>query len=682
MTRVGQRGAQDLVGRVIGGRFEIEALIGRGRQSMVMAARDLEGEPLPDGTAPLVALKLLPNSLAEDAAFVRRFRHDVRAAAGVDHPNVVRVIAWGDEGQLFVVNEFIGGGSLRAVMNTGVTIQPVQAGQIALDVARGLDHLHRRGIVHRAIRPSNIMLRDDGRAVVADVGVSHLLEDAAGDANLDFRFMAPELARGKGIDGKFDVYALGLSLVEAVTGEIPLLGADMGSTLNIRAEHTVPVGSDWGRMRRPLARAVHPSPARRSSADEFEIALMALSDQTGETPRVRPVGAFDIDGSEPPVDSVQPTFRKPPPGIRRRGATDAPPADTRTALTSTTPAATSGDAAEDDAPPPVVRRQFRTQDTAPAPEAATAATAPTPTESADTPPASRLRRWPTIAALAFLAIAIGLVLRLVVFAPPPKVPELVGEDIQVARLAAKQNGWKLNETELVRKDGTAKDEIVDQVPQPGVRLKNGATLRVAVSLGATLVPFPNVATQPLATAKAALKSAGFVTGDVRSQLDEKVAKGSVVLVDADIDSQGRLAKGSTVNLVVSAGPAPRKIPGGLRGKDVEDVIGALDSLQLGHKVARKSDPKVPLNAVLSAVPAEGTDVPRDSVVTLIVSSGPPPVAVPFMGGQPALNAQGLLEKVGLKLGPVTGPITGSIAGTEPQAGTLVPPGTAIRVVAQ
>ena len=681
-------GEHQLVGRIIGGRFEVVRPIGRGRYTLMVAARDIQGEfpPVPGGAVspgagasqgaaetkraggeeqPLVALKLLPTVLAQNESFVRRFRHEVRGAAAIDHPNVVRTWAWGDQGQIFVVSEFVPGGSLRALMNSGQQLTPEQAAMVAVDVARGLDHLHKRGIIHRTIRPSNILFRADGRAVISDVGLGWLVEEAQGDDKLDYRFMAPEMASDSAdsaADGRLDIYALALSLAEAVDGYIPMLGTDIGSTLTIRQDNDVTFDSTWGALAKPFARAAHRDPERRSTADTLEIALMAVGDQYQAIGAVQPVGVFNAPGKEPSLEDVQPTF----------GAVGSTTKDGESSEDSATELHRSPLVAADD-----------TDSKGDAAGASESTPSPRPAEDGEDyeKPARRFS-WVTVGVGARVIAAIAARLRQVVFAPSGEVPNLVGKDLQVAKLSAQENGWKLNAETLIRKEGTEVDEVVEQSPDAGADLGPGKTLKVTVSLGPPLVAFPAVIGVSEADAAAALKAAGFVVGTVTKQFDEEVAKGLVILTDAKVDNAGLAPKGVRVNLVVSDGPAPRKIPGGLVGQPQAAVIGALESVQLQATVSAETSATVAEGVVIKVDPAEGTELAKGTTVKIVVSSGKPPVAIPFVGGTSLILAQDALQKAGFKVGEVTGPTTGIVAGTDPAAGAQVKPGTTIRIVMQ
>ena len=200
----------DQIGRVLSGRYRLIAPIGTGASAQVYLADDVR-------LRRRVAVKVLHAALAEDDAFLRRFRAEAQAAAALNHPNIVAVYDWGDDdGAPYIVTEYLGGGSLRALLDRGVRLTPSQALMVGLEATRALDYAHRRGFVHRDIKPANLLFGDDGRLRIADFGLARALAEAAwtepqGAVLGTARYASPEQAQGQPVDGKADVYSLGLA---------------------------------------------------------------------------------------------------------------------------------------------------------------------------------------------------------------------------------------------------------------------------------------------------------------------------------------------------------------------------------------------------------------------------------------------------------------------------------------
>src|SRR6478672_2273644 len=189
----------DQVGRVLGGRYRLLAPVGTGASATVFVADDVQLQRR-------VAVKVLHPSLAEDAAFLKRFRAEAQAAAALSHPNVMAVYDWGQDGEMsgatpYLVLEYLGGGSLRAMLDRGRRLSPSQALLVGLEAARGLDYAHRRGLVHRDIKPANLLFGQDRRLRIADFGLARAIAEAAwtepdGVVLGTARYASPEQAKG------------------------------------------------------------------------------------------------------------------------------------------------------------------------------------------------------------------------------------------------------------------------------------------------------------------------------------------------------------------------------------------------------------------------------------------------------------------------------------------------------
>ncbi|MBW3645655.1 MAG: serine/threonine protein kinase, partial [Actinobacteria bacterium] len=252
------------VGRVLGSRYRLTAPIGSGSSAEVYLADDVT-------LRRRVAVKVLHPALADDEAFLSRFQAEARAAAALSHPNLMAVYDWGEADGPYLVLEFLGGGSLRGMLDQGRRLSPSQALMVGLDTARALDFAHSRGFVHRDIKPANLLFGDDGRLRIADFGLARALSEAAWTEPSDsllgtVKYAAPEQASGRRVDGKADVYALGLVLIEAVTGTVPLVGESTIATLAGRVDSPVPVPDALGPLKPVLERAGNPDPAERPDA--------------------------------------------------------------------------------------------------------------------------------------------------------------------------------------------------------------------------------------------------------------------------------------------------------------------------------------------------------------------------------------------------------------------------------
>ena len=210
-----------MVGEVIAGRYELEKLVGSGGMSNVFRAHDRLLERT-------VAMKILHEQYTRDEDYVERFRREARAVAQLAHPNIVTVIDRGEqEGRQYIVFEYIEGENLKELTASG-PLEPQEAIRLAIQVARALSFAHDRGLVHRDVKPQNVLLNDDGQAKVTDFGIARSLDvhgvTQTGTVLGTSDYIAPEQARGQKVDPKTDIYSLGAVLYELLTGEVPYSG--------------------------------------------------------------------------------------------------------------------------------------------------------------------------------------------------------------------------------------------------------------------------------------------------------------------------------------------------------------------------------------------------------------------------------------------------------------------------
>lgn len=559
-----------------------------------------------------VAVKMLQPALAGDQHFLERFRAEAQTVASISHPNVVVVHDSGVDEVPYLVTEYLAGGSLRGMLATGHRLTPAQALVVGLDTCRGLAHAHGRGLVHRDLKPANLLFGEDARLRIADFGIARALAESGitdheGHLVGTMRYASPEQAKGERAGPKADVYALALVLVEAVTGRVPYAGGDPLAALQARTQGDLVAPDDLGALRPAIERAGRLDPEERADAEELGIALLAASERLTAPKPLPLVGALTEAGA----------------------SGDGEHLDERTQV----------------APPP---------DDEP--------------DAADGP--ARRRRWPALLAV-LLAVAIGaggFALAQQLRTPSAEVPELAGRQIDDVALLAAENDWVLDR-KPTRRDDTEPGEVVSTDPAAGERLEEGGTLTVIVSEGNTLVDLPApIRGRPLPEVVAALDLVGL-GHEVTEVNDEDVPAQHVVRVDGDLE--GEVPKGTVVPLVVSLGPEPRTVPELAAGAGWGEAAEALGAVRLQAVREDAFSETVPAGQVISVDPPPGSQVERDSRVTVTVSKGPDRVQVPALGGMSLDEAEAALRAAGLQLGQACCAPRGRVVGTDPAAGTYV-----------
>lgn len=697
-------------GSIVAGRYRIIAPLGSGASARVFLADDLQ-------LGRRVAVKVLHEALAEDRTFLKRFKAEAHSAAALNHPNVMHVYDSGDatvdEGPPlpFLVMEFVGGGSLRAVLDSGPPFSPSQALVVGLDAARGLEYAHQHGFVHRDIKPANLLFGEEGRLRIADFGLARALAEATwtepeGVLLGTAKYSAPEQALGKAVDGRSDVYSLALVLVEAVTGEVPFARDSIQGTLLARTERDLEVPRSLGRLAPVLERAGRLDPDLRPDAGELVIAFLAASEDMDRPKPIGLPGAIPVQVLEMMVDQG-----------KASAATDT---DEHPVVDSETTTETD-DGADDDGEPDglpdditllaaadqtavVTLPVVRTAPTAPVASTASVATASTtPTDAApavetptgrvdiplddSTPEATAeatSRRWPWV--LAAILLIGGLVggaayWWVAIRIPSHAVIDVGGMPVKQATRELEDLGFKVTSS-FVRKDGTEADEVVGQKPKVGTELEEGRTVELMVSLGNTLVPVPVLdATMDEATVTTRLDEAGLVVGSRTNPFDETVPAGFLISSALSVapDASGQVPKETPVDIVISAGPQPRIIPPSLVGQPIAEVQRQLEAIQLKVNVTQEFSDE-PIDTVLRLNYSDNTEVPRDTVVEVATSKGPELFPIPNVLGQTGAQAGATLEAQGFRVAGVTGSPSGKVVGIAPPAGELHPKGTSVQLL--
>jgi serine/threonine-protein kinase len=619
VSRIGE-----FVGRVLGDRYRLLAPLGTGGSAHVFLAEDVR-------LRRRVAVKVLHAALADDEAFLRRFRLEAQSAAGLNHPHIMKVFDWGEDGGTdvngpFLVLEYLSGGSLRDLLDRGHRLSVAQALVVGLEAARGLDHAHRRGLVHRDIKPANLLFDDEGRLCVADFGVARALAEAAwteptGAVIGTARYASPEQARGASVDGRADVYALALVLVEAVTGRVPFAADTTIATLMGRADRPLVGPPELGPLADAITAAGTIDPAERLDAAGFVKALDRAARDL-DAPEPLPLAGASPDGDVTATIDRDPTVVGPV-------ATPAPQAD-QTQVEA----------------PAVAKR--------------------------------RRRRWPYVVLIPVLAALLAggaLYAKQTVFVPSHPVPTLEGKALTDARRIASTRHFKVRVISSEYSDNTAVGAVLAQDPKLG-SLKENQTIKLVVSKGPHPVAVPDLTNSTEDQATRALETAGLKKGKVARPFNETEPKGKVL----DWTGKGtELPRGSAVDLTVSNGPAPVKLSD-WKGKPFDQAKAAMESV--GFKVQRRdvaSDAFPTVGTVVSTSPGPG-DVDKGATITVNVSNGPETVQLPDVRGMKVDPATKRLEALGLVVS-IEGRIRGTVVGMDPGAGSKVPRGSVVTLAA-
>ena len=600
------------IGQLVDGRYRLSEAIGTGGSGTVYLAEDIS-------LGRRVAVKVLHTAASRDPAFVRQFRAEAQAVASLKSPHVVDVYDWGVDGQAYLVTEYLGGGSLRSILASGRTLSPSQVLVLALDACRGLDHAHSKGLVHRDVKPANLLFGDDGRLRIADFGLAAAMageQPGSGHAGTA-RYASPEQARGKVVDGRSDVYALALCMVEAVTGHLPFVESTVAGTLRAREGRDVPVPDVLGPLAPVVARAGAAHPDKRPTTAEFGRMLLSMAEGMPRPEPLQLVGPGEIGAS--PL---------------------------------------AGEAAS------VTPSVF--PDAAPAPPQR---------------PVGPRRRWP--AAVLTVALVVGAVVGGTVLWENTRdvtrrLPSLVGSSGESAGTLLTQLGWVVEER-FDRQDGSVQGELLEMIPEGGTALAEGEAVVIVISLGADRVAVPTGLIGVTASEAARLlDEAGLTTGEVTRGFSEEVLPGLVIEVPGAATS---LLLGTAVDLVLSEGPAPRSVPTGLVGMKAADVQASLLALKL-LPILVDSPGMLEIGTVVGVMPVPGTPLAVGGQIEVLVSSGPEPRPVPAVEGLSVVAADARLQAAGFRQVDVVGPAHGRVTSQDPASGYLGLPQTRVTLISE
>jgi serine/threonine-protein kinase len=685
--------SSELVGRVVGGRYRLLRPVGSGASAHVYVAEDVRLKRR-------VALKLLHPALAADAAFLRRFQAEAQTVAALRHQGIVRVYDWGeDAGNAYLTMELLEGGSLRSLLDSGHRLSVSQVAALGLDVAAALAYAHSRGLVHRDVKPANLLFDEEGHVSVADFGIARALAEASWTEPLGAmvgtaRYAAPEQLRGVPLDGRADVYALALVVVEAVTGDVPFaLDTTLGA-LMARANHPLAVPGALGPLAPIIERAGATAPEQRLSAEAFaqEIANVAVRLRApAPLPLQGLARAPDQDFGRELTDGGE--GRRPPSGPGFSILVDD--------LAILVPDAVNGPSRESAAPgapvgppaPVVAVAPVRFSGAAPPGAAGTGgAGGPAPGEVVARPPGAaepagdpegrpwlpapepkRRRRWlrrSLVVVLVVLLLGAGGTAAVVLERPAPTyaVPGLHGDTLARARAQLTADHMQLS-VAAKQWSAAAKASVIAQYPAPGTKLHAEYAVAVTLSLGPEPVAVPDLSTLDLAQAISELRSARLRLGKVTRRSSITVPDGIVI----SWSPQGhRVAPGTAIRLVVSKGRPMSVVPAVVPGSSYVALKAALKARRFKVVELTAYSNAVPAGEVLSMSPSPGDREVVGSTVTVTESIGPHLVKIPAgIVGLSVDSASKMLLGLGLYVWEVRGDPLSPVTGSQPAVGASV-----------
>lgn len=586
-------------GALFAGRYRIIRRLGQGGMARVYLAQD-------ESLHREVAIKVLADRHSDDPHFIERFQREARAAARLNHPNIVQVYDQSQGGMSYIVQEYVEGETLKDLIRRESPIDPRRAITIALQILAALRVAHQQGVIHRDVKPQNILMQPDGKLKVADFGIASAGGDTemteAGSIVGTAQYLAPEQARGLTVGPPADLYALGIVLYEMLSGRVPFEG---DSAVNVALRH-VQEAPEPLTERNPLVpvalesvvmRALAKDPRQRyQSADEMGVELdqvrqgLPISDETAV------IGAATLAMARPAPPTPTETMVAPP----------LPPRETGPPRTPANP--------------------------------------------------NRRRLWILLIVLGvvLLAIAAGVfaftrgdtgggttTATTTTTSALVEIPDLTGQTQAEATAALKALGLAV----LITKQASADvptGQVIAVRPNPGGRVPPGTTIELQISTGPNVVVIPSVQGSAVGTATAQLEALGLLVSTVED-VSDSVAEGNVI---SQAPSAGVEVKpGSTVTLTVSSGQQTTVVPN-VAKMDIANAQNTLIAAGLVLGAQTEVNDAAPAGQVVSQDPAAGTSLPAGGSVSVVISKGPATTTVPSVVNQARGTAEATLSSAG------------------------------------
>ena len=654
-----------LAGRVLDGRYMIGSRIARGGMATVYEATDLRLDRT-------VAVKVMHPGLGDDDEFAARFVAEARAAAKLSHPNVVAVFDQGnDDGTVFLAMELIPGHTLRDTIGKEAPLSAARTLALLEPVVSALASAHRAGLIHRDVKPENVLISDDGRIKVADFGLAKAMSattqhTATGVLIGTVSYVAPELVVEGRSDARADVYAVGVILYELLTGKKPHEGETPIQVAYKHVHEDVPPPSRLA----PGVPDYLDALVARATARDREQRPADAGVLLHHLRRVNQAVTSGIASDRDLVEDLLPRKTADTAEVLRRqgpvrGDTSPEPWDHASMAALM-------------APPP--REATTTIERERVPTTVTERPGPVPPPGAPSEPAKRPRRrrlGPILLILALLAAAaVGTgawYFGYARYTTTPAVLQLSPEDAQQrledAGLDVKTGGSEYSET-------VDAGLVMSTDPSAGKRVLKGTDVTLTVSLGRAVAQLPKLTGITEDEAQDRILSANMAFGKSTKAFSETVPEGIVVASSPKGGTSQRF--GTKVDLVVSKGRRPIPV-GSWAGKSAGDAEKALKERGLKVDISQQYSNTVPEGVVVSQDPRTGTLFKGDSV-TLLVSLGPELVEIPNVVAYGVDDATAALQAVGLVVAveEAEGYIgLGYVYSMDPGAGTEIPIGSTV-----
>jgi Serine/threonine protein kinase len=565
------------VSKIFGGRYEVLERIGDGGMAIVYKAKDLLLNRV-------VTIKVLREQFTTDEDFIRRFRREAQSAASLSHPNIVSIYDVGKEGDTeYIVMEYVEGRNLKEIIREYAPLSTDQSINLGRQITEAIQNAHEHHIIHRDIKPHNILVTADGHAKVTDFGIARAVSSATvthtGDIVGSVHYLSPEQAKGLQSNEQSDIYSLGIVLYELVTGKVPYEGE---TPITVVLKHL-------------QEQPVLPSKINPLINQEFEAVIMRA---IAKSPEQRYISAKDLLADLNHIQAGEPINR----------AVISLPVDSEATQT----------------------HQGMGRILAPIQIKSSSIEGESSPEKAENNKRRRRIVGGLVLIFLFLFLAGGLALQRFVTVGSTKVPDVVGKTVPDAGVYMQQAKLSLDPNVTFEfSDTIEKDHIIEQEPKAETSVKVGRAIKLVVSKGLEVAKFPDVTTGLISKENALnlIFNLGF-TGKqtIETKPSDTVPEGFVIAQDPAPNVTW--AKSGSIKLTISDGALRQTIyMPNVIGKTSTEAKKVLEDNKLVVHIEDEDSTTFPKDVVMRTAPKPGDSVQQGAEVTMFVSFGPGPIAM-------------------------------------------------------
>ncbi|HXD64657.1 MAG TPA: Stk1 family PASTA domain-containing Ser/Thr kinase [Solirubrobacteraceae bacterium] len=628
--------AEPVPNTMVDGRYRVVSRLGSGGMADVFLAEDQQ-------LGRKVALKLLHHRFAQDPDFVERFRREAQAAAGLQHPNVVSVYDRGTfDDTYYIAMEYLPGRSLKQLIRDEAPLDPLRAIDITIQILKAARFAHRRGVIHRDLKPHNVIVDDSGHAKVTDFGIARAgASDMTETGSImgTAQYLSPEQAQGRPVNAASDLYSVGVVLYEMLTGRLPF---DADSAVSIALKHV---------SEAPLP----PSQINPNIPPELEqTVLWVLNKNASDRPA-------DADQLITVLEHC------------REAITSAGAGQHTASMAAVAAAGAAAGAGAAIAPGLAAYQETQAQ-----------ATNGSGEMSAVHPIEERERRsWVLWGWVLLVVLLIAGAAAAAYFLTRPKqvlVPKVIGEQVDAARATIEQSKFQVSTVTVLNRKPPG--IVVSESPAAGTKADKGSTVTLSVSSGPGNVSVPTVQGLTVSQAGKVLKRAGLKVSNVVQQSSGRFAAGQVT--GTNPGTARSVPHGAGVTLFVSSGQPQKKVPnvlGESQTQATEDLTRAGFNVRPNNQPASSQSD---VGNVISQSPSGNTTAPTGSQVTITVGTPPATTTVPTVIGDPSGGAESALRAAGFKVSQIIRVVTnpdknGTVVAQSPGGNSTAKKGSTVTI---